>query len=270
MFKSIKNLFNQKNSSIPPEKRPVLIADPVGLVPDHTPDYIDPCFCGSEKYFKDCCGSNNEKRLPPYGVFVFPSFIDKNKVKELRELADFHKGKPLMVVDEKKSTPDNLVEVVDERRVAEHVELGNDFNLINDLVRKAFTEIPPKYFNCEVEWYERPTLMRYHAGGYYYSHADSENMNLEQTYWKKIMDRDLSLLLYLNDDYEGGELFFRRFNYRIRPKAGMAIMFPSDNRYIHTAETVEEGVRYAIVSWASVKGIKKVLNQRPNNCFEIN
>jgi len=30
--------------------------------------------------------------------------------------------------------------------------------------------------------------------------------------WRKAVDRDISLLIYLSDDFEGGELHFKRLN----------------------------------------------------------
>lgn len=266
MLNKLLNIFSKKPPQVPQNKRPVLInQNPPDAVMEYAPDFIDPCFCGSERYFKDCCGSREENRPPPYGVFIIPDFIDREDRLAIRDYADQQKGTPLMVIDEVNSTPDNIIKVVDDRRVSEYIDLGERFEIINKNVKKAFQELAPKYFNCEVEWYESPSLMRYSPGGYYHAHADSENLDLDTGCWKKVIDRDISLLLYFNDDYEGGELLFNKFNYHLRPKAGMAVIFPSDNRFMHTAEIVVEGVRYAAVSWASVKGVKKIASSKPEN-----
>ena len=71
------------------------------------------------------------------------------------------------------------------------------------------------------------------------------------------------MLIYLSNDFEGGELSFYKLNYQIRPQAGAVVLFPSDHRYLHQAETVKKGVRYAIVSWSAVKGIPKVACKPP-------
>lgn len=265
----INRLFGRSRQEIAPENRPVLVSNHQGVIPDYSPDFVDICFCGSGKFFKDCCGSREEKREPPYGVFVFPNFVDQSVLSELRQFADQQTGEPLMVIDSEKSTPDKIVKKMDDRRVSEYVNLKEYFNTVNQIICRAYMEIPPKYFHCEVEWYERPHLMRYRPGGYYQGHADSENMDPKTRCWHKVIDRDLSVLFYLNDDYEGGELLFNKFNYRLKPKAGMLVMFPSDNRYMHTAENVEEGIRYAVVSWASVKGIKKINPEKTNNIFRL-
>jgi predicted 2-oxoglutarate/Fe(II)-dependent dioxygenase YbiX len=72
------------------------------------------------------------------------------------------------------------------------------------------------------------------------------------------MDRDYSMLFYVNDDYEGGHINCLMFNYRYEPRRGDLVLFPSDHRYVHTAEPVTRGNRYAIVSWAAVKESRKV------------
>ena len=80
------------------------------------------------------------------------------------------------------------------------------------------------------------------------------------------MDRDYSLLLYVNDGYEGGTLYFQNFDLRIRPTRGMLIAFPSDHRYLHAAEPLVSGERYAVVGWGSVKGVRK-LNPVPRGAI---
>ncbi len=58
----------------------------------------------------------------------------------------------------------------------------------------------------------------------------------------------LSSVGYLNDDYEGGELFFDKFNLRIKPQAGDLYLFPSSFIYSHAALPVMSGTKYSIVT----------------------
>ena len=71
------------------------------------------------------------------------------------------------------------------------------------------------------------------------------------------------LQLYLDDDYEGGELEFPNFNFKMRPRAGMLVYFPSDSRYRHSALAVTSGTRHAIVTWMSLEGVEKVRTAMP-------
>jgi predicted 2-oxoglutarate/Fe(II)-dependent dioxygenase YbiX len=233
--------------------------------PDFQPGGNDSCYCGSSKFFTDCCGSTEAIRPPPYGLFMFENYLDAEFVKELTSFANQRDGQRLMVINNDESTPDNIVKAEDQRRVAERVDLGERRQEINELVESVFVNLADKCFGKALDWFESPDLMRYREGGYYIKHADSQNMDVANRTWSKIIDRDLSLLIYLNDSYEGGELSFYKLNYQIRPRAGAVVLFPSDHRFLHQAETVKKGVRYAIVSWASVKGIEKVA-QNPPGC----
>jgi len=237
---------------------------------DFNPETGDSCYCGSGDTFFQCCGSTSLDRSPPFGLFIFENYIDKETTQALVEYANKCNGQRLMVIDNKNSTPDNIVKVEDERRITERVELGEWRKRINDLVRKIYVDLADKCFNRELDWFESPDLMRYHEGGFYIKHADSQNMEPETRRWKKVIDRDISMLIYLNGDFEGGELSFYKLNYQLKPKAGSVVLFPSDHRFLHQAETVKKGVRYAIVSWASVKGIEKIANKPPECAILVN
>lgn len=236
-----------------------------GPVSDFNPRADDPCFCNSGEIFGACCGSTEAVRPPPFGVHIFENYLEPGLARELTEYADRQEGQRLMMIDNENSTPDNIVQIADERRVAERVHLGERLPEITRIVEKTFIDLADKCYGVKLDWYETPDLMRYGAGGHYMRHADSENMEMANRTWSKVIDRDLSLLIYLNDDFEGGELTFCKLNYWLRPRAGSVVMFPSGHRYLHQAETVKSGVRYAVVSWASVRGIPKVAGQ-PTAC----
>ena len=51
--------------------------------------------------------------------------------------------------------------------------------------------------------------------------------------------------LYLNDDYEGGDIVFPDLDFRYHPKAGDLLLFKIHPNFIHYTETVTSGTRYA-------------------------
>jgi hypothetical protein len=58
----------------------------------------------------------------------------------------------------------------------------------------------------------------------------------------------VSIVVYLNDDYEGGELWFPRMdNLLIKPKAGDIVVFPSTYIYEHASQEMISGVKYSVV-----------------------
>lgn len=61
----------------------------------------------------------------------------------------------------------------------------------------------------------------------------------------------ISTVMYLNDDYEGGELLFKNQNAEYKPKKGDVIYFPSTWSYIHKSNPVTKGEKKIIGSWFS-------------------
>jgi hypothetical protein len=59
-------------------------------------------------------------------------------------------------------------------------------------------------------------------------------------------DTDLafSMIIYLNDDYEGGEINFPNHGVSVKPEPGSLIIFPSQEPYLHAVKKVISGERY--------------------------
>lgn len=60
---------------------------------------------------------------------------------------------------------------------------------------------------------------------------------------------DRSVLLYLNDDYDGGNLIFPKHNISIKPKPGTLIFFEGDENNIHGVEEVKSGKRINMITF---------------------
>jgi Rps23 Pro-64 3,4-dihydroxylase Tpa1-like proline 4-hydroxylase len=88
-------------------------------------------------------------------------------------------------------------------------------------------------------FHENYQLLKYRGGEYYDEHYDGGTS----------IGRSVSALCYLNDDYEGGEIEFINFNVKVKPQAGMIILFPSNYAYRHVAHSVISGTKYALVTW---------------------
>lgn len=56
-----------------------------------------------------------------------------------------------------------------------------------------------------------------------------------------------SAVLYLNDDYDGGEFVIESMDFCIKPKSGLLVIF--DSHYRHKVEVVKNSNRYAIASF---------------------
>jgi len=88
-------------------------------------------------------------------------------------------------------------------------------------------------------YHEGYSILKYGEGQEYLPHYDGTGFD----------NRIISALVYLNDDYTGGELEFINFKVKIKPTPGMMILFPSNFAYMHTAHPVKEGIKYSLVTW---------------------
>lgn len=92
-------------------------------------------------------------------------------------------------------------------------------------------------WNFNMTYYEAYNFVKYGAGEYFRTHVDHGPYNCYTT----------SIVVYLNDDYEGGEIEWNRFGLKIKPPAGSIAMFPSNFIYEHESHLITNGIKYAVV-----------------------
>lgn len=89
-------------------------------------------------------------------------------------------------------------------------------------------------------------LLKYEEGNFYKPHVDG-GLGFNRT---------LSSILFLNNDYEGGELSFQNIQtdkeekINIKGKPGDLVIWPSNFHYPHGVMPVLKGRRYTVVAWA--------------------
>lgn len=114
--------------------------------------------------------------------------------------------------------------------------IHNQFKLLIDAACIPYC----RKYNIEENLTHEPySMLKYSDGEEYIAHYDG---NVKS-------GRTISTIAYLNDDYEGGELEFPYHGVKIKPQAGMLIVFPSNFAYSHIAHPVTSGTKYAIVTW---------------------
>jgi Rps23 Pro-64 3,4-dihydroxylase Tpa1-like proline 4-hydroxylase len=63
--------------------------------------------------------------------------------------------------------------------------------------------------------------------------------------------RAYASVIYLNDEYEGGDIYFPRLSARIQPDKGLLLGFRGDFSHEHGVEEITQGVRYTMPGWYS-------------------
>lgn len=193
-------------------------------------------------------------------ILIVPEVISKEGIKYLLSEIEKSKKTDLAVFDPKKSNQTGQVEwTVDKKfRDTQMLNVSKEcFDIIIDLYRDTVKNIINPFYEFEIRDSEIPQILSYDVGGHYQPHTDGESVWVTpngENIWRKSVERDLSTVLFLNDDFEGGEFVFPELKIRVRPEPGMLICFPSTHEYVHGVEPVTKGTRYSMVNWMTIKG----------------
>lgn len=105
------------------------------------------------------------------------------------------------------------------RKVTSHLgEYRENYTL------QKFIPISPK------DWYGNQLALDFH-------HEDSDERNFGMT---------AGIIIYLNDEFKGGDLVFKNKNFKLKPKAGMFVCIPVTEEYSHAVSHVLEKERITL------------------------
>lgn len=67
--------------------------------------------------------------------------------------------------------------------------------------------------------------------------------------------RDYGSVVYLNDNYQGGQTFYSNFDFAVQPKAGTMAVHPADLLHYHGVTEIQGSTRYTmVVFWTFDQG----------------
>ena len=122
------------------------------------------------------------------------------------------------------------------------------YNYLCWTIRKQLEVYKNTYANTDlsVSQISEVGILKYESGGFYKPHTDHCLQ----------FPRILSIILLLNNDYEGGQLTFfdpdqKSNEFKVETKPGRMIMWPSNFLYPHAVQPVTKGTRYSVISWIS-------------------
>jgi Rps23 Pro-64 3,4-dihydroxylase Tpa1-like proline 4-hydroxylase len=125
------------------------------------------------------------------------------------------------------SIVENVIEIISEKYTNDvrplYYSYGNKFN----------------HYNYQILKYDKDDYFRIHHDHY------AEILNFSRLF---------SICLYLNEDYEGGELEFpsTEIGKEYKFKMGDAIVFPSHWMFYHGVKPILSGNRYSIIIWVGL------------------
>lgn len=110
----------------------------------------------------------------------------------------------------------------------------------HDMVEKELDKCLNHYeslWHLKMHYKEAFNFVKYLPGKYFKIHGD------HGPYYTCTV----SAVVYLNDDYDGGEIEFIRQGLVVKPEAGDIILFPSNYVYEHASLEVTSGIKYSVV-----------------------
>lgn len=159
------------------------------------------------------------------------SFIDKDTANRVAEYAkqhdfiftDFGNNEKEFTVHTHSEISKNDSEIVD---------------IINDYSKKVYDFVMQAYPGPFKPFEENTThIARFSIGQGMHEHFDSSRPN------------DIATLIYLNDDYEGGEIYFPEYDISIKPEPGDLLTFPDNPNFVHGVRPIISGIRYTTPRW---------------------
>jgi hypothetical protein len=128
-------------------------------------------------------------------------------------------------------------------RNEKNAELLDMHKSVYDIVKSCVDDYCA-YWGISVVYYEAFNFVKYEGEGKHFRiHADHG----------PAYNTTVSIVVYLNDDYEGGELFFPRLdNLVYKPKMGDIAIFPSNYIYEHASLPMKNGTKYCVVIMSDI------------------
>ncbi len=117
------------------------------------------------------------------------------------------------------------------------------WNYINKEIERLYSFYKAKFPKMASHKINQIDLLEYSPGGRYRMHVDHHTNT----------PRYLSVIINLNNDYEGGDLVFadqkEKEIKRFKLGKGTVVFFPSNFMYPHGIQPIIKGTRYSIVAW---------------------
>ena len=143
------------------------------------------------------------------------------------------------------SDPDGVVES-DDRVCMDEIWFLQDhkfYDVLKNFVLKGLENYSKKHPKFLVTHHTNFRLNKYSKGGFMSKHCD----NIHHSHGQQYGYPHVSVLLFLNDDYEGGEFVVADETYVT--KKGSSLIFPSNFMFPHEVKPITDGTRWSVITW---------------------
>jgi predicted 2-oxoglutarate/Fe(II)-dependent dioxygenase YbiX len=173
-------------------------------------------------------------------IVIIKNFINQKDLKKIKNTLP-----QINIFKELKNDP------VWTNRISENKYLKENFPEFETILKKYQDEhkkIIENFFKVEL-CSNVPNLVIWRPGNYQPEHADKESNDGKRVL---VAGNDIASLIYLNDDYQGGEIYFPIQNIEVKPNAGDAIFFPGDKNYLHGVKKIISGNRFTSTAFWNI------------------
>lgn len=130
-------------------------------------------------------------------------------------------------------------------------KLNNDIYKIIEFYINKMQKVLTETFSVQLSS-RPPVLVKWTPGTEQRPHADKQ---LNDGSPNPFPNYDLNSLIYYNDDFEGGELYYPEHDIVIKPEPGLAVAHPGDIHFLHGVKRIISGERWTTPSFYTVKEI---------------
>lgn len=177
-------------------------------------------------------------------VRTVDNFLTEEECKEVVCLIEQNNQRSSVAAEQKNTR------IITKNRTSNTSFLSNKNTTVN-LIKEKISKI----LNIHIKQIESLQGIKYISGQYFLPHRDGYEGIRKENLTKESGNRIWSFLIYLNDDYEGGETGFPLLNFEIKPKKGMALMWHNlrENgdlldESLHEGKLVVSGTKYIITT----------------------
>lgn len=127
----------------------------------------------------------------------------------------------------------------------ELVLFKNIYKRIQDFIKKEY--------NLEKIEADEMSIVRWFPGTEQPPHCD----DMSNTDIQGFSHRNFGVIVYLNDDYQGGQTYYPQHSFYVEPKQGKIAVHPGDSDHLHGVTKIEKNIRYTIASfWSKDKDVR--------------
>lgn len=187
--------------------------------------------------------------IPDYDIQEIPNFLTPEECNKIIELSN---GKlfPSKVYSQNEDLLSN------NSRISQQCWLTDDNPLIKDISERV------KQVTNTIGQQEQLQVVNYPKGGFFSPHYDA--CEGDDSYCSRMNGSDgprlLTVLFYLNDNFEGGETVFPRINKSVKPEKGKAVIFRNVDengviitQALHGGEPIKSGEKWIANKWIRIK-----------------